>query len=117
MGSEPRGALGGWCRPRQRLLILAFFAFIVVEVVSTLNYGVLSSNSFMLGLGAIALMANLVCLTLLRRFSAFSINMRSTFECLRSGVLVAAVWVLIISITREIELTSSLAGLSFLNGM
>jgi divalent metal cation (Fe/Co/Zn/Cd) transporter len=79
------------------LLILAFFVFIVVEVVSKLVHGVPPSSGLMLGFGAIALMANLVCLTLLWRFRALNINMKSTFECSRNdvaadfGVLVAAV--------------------------
>ncbi|WP_313139278.1 cation transporter [Stenotrophomonas sp.] len=78
------------------LLILAFFVFIVVEVVSKLIYGAPPSSGLMLGFGAIALVANLVCLTVLWRFRALNINMKSTFECSRNdvvaniGVLVAA---------------------------
>ncbi|MBA0279689.1 cation transporter [Stenotrophomonas maltophilia] len=78
------------------LLILAFFVFIVVEVVSKLMHGVPPSSGLMLGFGAIALVANLICLALLWRFRALNINMKSTFECSRNdvvanlGVLVAA---------------------------
>ncbi|MGE8258332.1 MAG: cation transporter [Stenotrophomonas sp.] len=78
------------------LLILAFFVFIVAEVVSKLIHGVPPSSGLMLGFGAIALVANLVCLALLWRFRALNINMKSTFECSRNdvaaniGVLVAA---------------------------
>ncbi|WP_312252409.1 cation transporter [Stenotrophomonas sp.] len=78
------------------LLILAFFAFIVVEVVNKLVHGVPPSSGWMLGFGAIALVANLLCLALLWRFRALNINMKSTFECSRNdvaaniGVLVAA---------------------------
>lgn len=78
------------------LLILAFFVFIVVEVISKLIHGVPPSSGLMLGFGTIALVANLVCLALLWRFRALNINMKSTFECSRNdvaaniGVLVAA---------------------------
>ncbi|WP_414491880.1 cation transporter [Stenotrophomonas maltophilia] len=78
------------------LLILAFFVFIVVEVVSKLMRGVPPSSGLMLGFGAIAMVANLICLALLWRFRALNINMKSTFECSRNdvaanlGVLVAA---------------------------
>ncbi|WDM61829.1 cation transporter [Stenotrophomonas forensis] len=78
------------------LLILAFFFFIVVEVASKLVHGVPPSSGLMLRFGAIALVANLICLALLWRFRALNINMKSTFECSRNdvaaniGVLVAA---------------------------
>ncbi len=78
------------------LLILAFFVFIVVEVVSKLIHGVPPSSGLMLGFGTIALVANLVCLTMLWRFRSLNINMKSTFECSRNdvaaniGVLLAA---------------------------
>lgn len=78
------------------LLILGFFVFIVVEVIGKLVHGMPPSGGLMLGFGAIALVANLVCLALLWRFRALNINMRSTFECSRNdvaanaGVLVAA---------------------------
>lgn len=78
------------------LLILGFFVFIVLEVISKLIHGVPPSSSMMLGFGAIALTANLVCLALLWRFRSLNINMKSTFECSRNdvaanlGVLVAA---------------------------
>ena len=67
-----------------------------MEVVGKLAHGVPPSSGLMLGFGAIALVANLVCLTLLWRFRALNINMKSTFECSRNdvaanlGVLVAA---------------------------
>ncbi|HGM7318979.1 TPA: cation transporter [Stenotrophomonas maltophilia] len=78
------------------LLILGFFVFIAVEVVGKLAHGVPPSSGLMLGFGAIALLANLVCLALLWRFRTLNINMKSTFECSRNdvaanlGVLVAA---------------------------
>lgn len=78
------------------LLILAFFVFIVVEVISKLVHGVPPSSGLMVVFGAIALLANLACLALLWRFRALNINMKSTFECSRNdvaanvGVLAAA---------------------------
>jgi cation diffusion facilitator family transporter len=78
------------------LLILGFFGFIGVEVANKLLHGVPPSSGLMLGFGALALVANLVCLALLWRFRRLNINMKSTFECSRNdvaanvGVLVAA---------------------------
>ncbi|HFF5965033.1 TPA: cation transporter [Stenotrophomonas maltophilia] len=78
------------------MLILGFFVFIVLEVIAKLANGVPPSSGVMLGFGAIALAANLVCLALLWQFRALNINMKSTFECSRNdvaaniGVLVAA---------------------------
>lgn len=78
------------------LMILAFFAFIVLEVISKLVHGVPPSSGLMLVFGGLALAANLTCLAMLWRFRALNINMRSTFECSRNdvaanlGVLVAA---------------------------
>jgi cation diffusion facilitator family transporter len=78
------------------LLILAFFVFIVVEVISKLVHGVPPSSGLMVVFGAVALLANLACLALLWRFRALNINMKSTFECSRNdvaanvGVLAAA---------------------------
>ncbi|KAG0752087.1 hypothetical protein G6F24_013812 [Rhizopus arrhizus] len=77
-------------------LILGFFVFIVLEVIAKLANGVPPSSGVMLGFGAIALAANLVCLALLWRFRTLNINMKSTFACSRNdvaaniGVLVAA---------------------------
>ncbi|KRG40707.1 cation transporter [Stenotrophomonas panacihumi] len=78
------------------LLILAFFVFVVFEVVDKLVHGVPPSSELMLWFGAIALCANLACLALLWRFRTLNINMKSTFQCSRNdvaanlGVLVAA---------------------------
>lgn len=78
------------------LLILAFFAFIVVEVIDRLVNGVPKASTLMLAFGGMALMANLTCLALPWRFRALNINMKSTFECSLNdvaanlGVLVAA---------------------------
>lgn len=79
------------------LMILLFFALIVLELAVKLMHGVTPSSRIMLIFGAIALIANLSCLGLLWRFRSMNINMRSTFECSRNdvaanlGVLVAAV--------------------------
>lgn len=78
------------------LLILAFFVFIVFEVINKLVNGVPPSSSLMLAFGGLALAANLGCLALLWRFRRLNINMKSTFECSRNdvaanlGVLAAA---------------------------
>lgn len=78
------------------LLIALFFVFIAVEVIGKLLHGAPPSSTLMLVFGAIALVANLGCLTLLWRFRNLNINMKSTFECSRNdvaanlGVLVAA---------------------------
>jgi len=68
-------------------MILAFFVFIVVEVVMKLARGVPPSSGLMLAFGALTLLANLSCLALLWRFRSLNINMRSTFECSRNDVL------------------------------
>lgn len=78
------------------LLILAFFVFVALEVIDRIVHGVPPSSRLMLVFGAIALLANLLCLALLWRFRALNINMKSTFECSRNdvaanlGVLLAA---------------------------
>lgn len=64
-------------------------------IVKMLN-GVPPSSTLMLAFGALALIANLVCLSLLWRFRRQDVNMTSTFECSRNdvisnvGVLIAA---------------------------
>lgn len=78
------------------LMILLFFALIVLELAVKLVHGVTPSSRIMLIFGTLALIANLGCLGMLWRFRALNINMRSTFECSRNdvaaniGVLVAA---------------------------
>lgn len=67
-------------------VILLLFCVIVVEVVRKLINGVPPSSGMMLGFGALALVANLVCLGLLWRFRALNVNMSSTFECSRNDV-------------------------------
>ncbi len=80
--------------------ILFFGLAVAVNIAIKLNSGVPPSSALMLGTGAVALVANLICLRLLWRFRAQDVNMASTFECSRNdvisnlGVLVAAagVW-------------------------
>lgn len=79
--------------------ILLFGLGVLVEIGVKLSTGVPPSSPLMLGFGALALVANLVCLSLLWRFRKQDVNMFSTFECSRNdvianvGVLVAAVGV------------------------
>jgi cation diffusion facilitator family transporter len=78
-------------------LILLLGLGIVVNIVVKIKSGVPPSSTLMLGFGAAALIANLVCLALLWRFRSQDLNMASTFECSRNdvisnvGVLIAAV--------------------------
>lgn len=69
------------------LMILAFFVFITLEVVHRALNGVPPASGLMLAFGAIALVANGVCLALLWRFRALNLNMKSTFECSRNDVM------------------------------
>ena len=76
--------------------ILLLGVGIAINVIVKIRSGVPPSSSLMLGFGGLALMANLVCLSLLWRFRSLDVNMSSTFECSRNdvisnvGVLVAA---------------------------
>lgn len=78
------------------VLILVLGIGILVNVAIKLGSGVPPSSTLMLIFGGIALIANLVCLSLLRRFRHQDVNMASTFECSRNdvisnvGVLIAA---------------------------
>lgn len=78
------------------LVILAFFVFIVIEIVDKMINGIPPASDLMLVFGTLALAANLTCLAMLWRFRSLNINMKSTFECSRNdvaaniGVLVAA---------------------------
>ena len=78
------------------IFILLLGLGIVINVIVKIRSGVPPSPDLMLTFGALALIANLVCLRLLWRFRSFDVNMSSTFECSRNdvisnmGVLVAA---------------------------
>lgn len=60
---------------------------IIINVIIKIRTGVPPSSSLMLTFGALALVANLVCLRLLWRFRALDVNMSSTFECSRNDVI------------------------------
>lgn len=78
------------------VFILLLALGIVVNVVVKISSGVPPSSTLMLVFGALALVANLICLRLLWRFRSLDVNMSSTFECSRNdvvsnvGVLLAA---------------------------
>jgi Co/Zn/Cd efflux system component len=77
-------------------LILVFGLWVLIEVGLNILYGVTPMASIMVGIGTLALAANLTCLALLWPFRRQDLNMSSTFECSRNdvianvGVLVAA---------------------------
>ena len=81
------------------MVILAFGVWILIEAGAKLVEGVTPVAPLMAAFGAVALMANLVCLKLLWPLRSLDINMRSTFECSRNdvisnvGVLLASVGV------------------------
>tara|TARA_R110002072_G_scaffold162846_9_gene315163 strand:+ start:2059 stop:2682 length:624 start_codon:yes stop_codon:yes gene_type:complete len=81
------------------VVILALGIGIAVNVALKIRSGVPPSSSLMLGFGALALVANLVCFRLLTRFRHQDVNMASTWECSRNdlinntGVILAAVLV------------------------
>lgn len=60
---------------------------ILVNVAIEIKSGVPPSSTLMLVFGGLALVANLVCLSLLWRFRAQDLNMASTFECSRNDVI------------------------------
>ena len=78
------------------VFILLLGVSIVVNVAIKLSSGVPPSSTLMLVFGSAALLANLICLSLLWRFRGQDVNMASTFECSRNdvisnvGVLIAA---------------------------
>ncbi len=82
------------------VVILALGVGIAITVVAKVQSGVPPSSTLMLMFGGLALIANLICLSLLTRFRHQDVNMSSTWECSRNdvinncGVLVAAglVW-------------------------
>jgi cation diffusion facilitator family transporter len=76
--------------------ILLFGIGVMIEIGVKLVSGIPPSTPIMLAMGAVALMANLICFSMLWRFRNKDLNMSSTFECSRNdlianvGVLVAA---------------------------
>lgn len=69
------------------VFILLFGLGVLVQVAVKIQNGVPPSSQTMLWVGAIALAANLVCLSLLWRFRTKDLNMSSTFECSRNDVI------------------------------
>jgi cation diffusion facilitator family transporter len=85
------------------IFILLLGVGIVANVVAKISSGVPPSSTLMLVFGSAALVANVICLSLLWRFRKQDVNMASTFECSRNdvisnvGVLIAAGAVAILS--------------------
>ena len=69
------------------LFILVFGIGILANVVIKISSGVPPSSTVMLAFGGAALVANLICLSLLWRYRSQDINMASTFECSRNDVI------------------------------
>jgi Co/Zn/Cd efflux system component len=69
------------------IIILAFGAWIAIEVLLKLRGSVTPISTLMAIFGALALAANLMCLRLLRPLRSQDVNMRSTFECSRNDVI------------------------------
>jgi Co/Zn/Cd efflux system component len=67
--------------------ILLFGLGVLVEIGVKISTGVPPSSPLMLTFGALALVANLACLSLLWRFRKQDVNMSSTFECSRNDVI------------------------------
>ena len=68
-------------------IIFVFGVGVILEIASKIAYGVPPSSTLMLVFGALALAANLTCLSLLWRFRKLNVNMSSTFECSRNDVI------------------------------
>jgi cation diffusion facilitator family transporter len=60
---------------------------VIYQIVVKVLHGVPPSSALMLIFGALALLANLVCLRLLWSFRADNVNLSSTFECSRNDVI------------------------------
>ena len=73
-------------------IILAFGIAVIIEIAEKLAHGVPPSSTLMLVFGALALTANLTCLSLLWRFRGTNVNMASTFECSRDDVASRSRW-------------------------
>ena len=69
------------------VLILVLGVSILVNVVVKINSGVPPSSTLMLIFGGAALVANIICLSLLWRIRGQDVNMRSSFECSRNDVI------------------------------
>jgi Co/Zn/Cd efflux system component len=67
--------------------ILVLGLGVVYQIALKMLYGVPPSSALMLVFGALALVANLICLRLLWAFQADNVNLSSTFECSRNDVI------------------------------
>jgi len=68
-------------------LILLFGVGILIETGVKIVEGTTPSSAIMLGVTAIALSGNLICLGMLGRLRHLNVNMASTFECSRNDVI------------------------------
>lgn len=69
------------------LVILAFGAGIIIDLMWKVQNGVQPSSGVMMAMSSVALVANGICLSLLWRFRTLNVNMSSTFECSRNDVV------------------------------
>ena len=69
------------------VVIAAFGIWVFAEVIMKIAAGVVPTASTMGLFGAIALVANLICLGLLYRYRNRDVNLSSTFECSRNDVI------------------------------
>lgn len=89
------------------IIILAFGAWIAIEVMLKLRDGVTPLSTLMAMFGALALVANLICLRLLWPLRSQDVNMRSTltgagWPDILVGAIVAALFLRsAISVLRE----------------
>jgi cation diffusion facilitator family transporter len=67
--------------------IFVFGLGVLLQVANKVQNGVEPSSTIMLGVGGLALVANLTCLAMLWRFRKLDLNMSSTFECSRNDVI------------------------------
>lgn len=82
------------------VIMLGFGTLVLSEAVHKAVSGYAPESSLMIGVGALALVANVVCLILLTRHREDDVNMRSSWVCSRndlfanSGVIAAGVLVM-----------------------
>lgn len=69
------------------VVIAAFGIWVFAEVVVKIATGITPAAPIMGLVGAIALVANLICLALLYRYRNRDVNLSSTFECSRNDVI------------------------------
>lgn len=72
------------------IIMAGFGGGVVLEAVLKLSVGVVPDGSLMGVFGALALVANVICLVLLMRHRSDDLNMRSTWLCSRNDVIANA---------------------------